>query len=602
MSRLTCLAFAASAAANLLNAQPQPGIYQLGPDSQPRPGTPKGVVTRHVLPPGKVYPGVPHNYAVYVPAQYDASKPAPFMIFLDGLGSLGNGQRVPVVFDNLIAQGHLPPLIGIFVDPGVLPALSASAQNRFHRILEYDSIDGRFARFLEEELIATVAKTHNLSKDPSHHAIAGVSTGAVGAFVAAWNRPDLFRRVLSFIGTFVNMRGADALPALIRRTEPKPIRVFLEAGRNDHTLPDQPFGTFYAGSWPINNQLMFEALQFAGYDAKLEYGDNAHSMSHGAAIMPDALRWLWRDFPKPVTARAPEAMSKPGWDPRAQVFSVIMPDRGWEAVDGGSNCPAVSSVAAANGRVYFSDAASNRICVADADGKVSVFKEKSGGVTALRAGPDGRLYAAQPASHRIVSYGVTNVADEKVVARDVNATDLALTANGAIYYVDAAAKALGFIPAKSGGRSKSVAAHTMVSPSAVALSPDQSLLLVADAQSRHSWSFQLAPDGSPINGEPFFRLDMDEDNPTRGANGVTVDSIGQAYCATALGIQLCEQNDRCGAILAKPAGRGPLGGIAFGGKDLDILYAIEGNKLFRRPVKTRGVSVTTPIKPPKPPL
>ena len=248
------------AAALFLGAQD----YPLGPDSQPQDGVPKGVVTRHKLEPGKIYPGVPHNYAIYVPANYDASRPAPFMVFLDGSGPLGNGQRVPVVFDNLIAKGELPPLIGIFVDPGVLPALSDSAQSRFHRILEYDSIDGRFAHFLEEELIAEVARKYNLSKNPSDHAISGVSTGAVGAFAAAWERPDLFRRVLSFIGTFVHMRGADSFPATIRLTEPKPLRIFLEAGRNDHIVPGQPFGTFYAGSWPINNQLMIEALRFAG--------------------------------------------------------------------------------------------------------------------------------------------------------------------------------------------------------------------------------------------------------------------------------------------------------------------------------------------------
>src|SRR6478672_4276863 len=102
--------------------------YPLGPDSQPQAGVPKGAVTKHVLAPGRFYPGTPHNYSVYVPSQYAAGKPAPFMIFLDGGGRLGNGERVPVVLDNLIAKGELPPMIGIFVDPGVLPAALMDTQ------------------------------------------------------------------------------------------------------------------------------------------------------------------------------------------------------------------------------------------------------------------------------------------------------------------------------------------------------------------------------------------------------------------------------------------------------------------------------------------
>ena len=279
------LALLSLVAAALLPAQD----YSLGPDSQPRDGVPKGTVTRLKLEPGKFYPGTPHNYATYVPAQYNAAKPAPFMIFLDGSGSLNNNVRVPVVFDNLIASGDLPPLIGIFVDPGILPAVSDTAQNRFERVFEYDSLSDRYSRFLLEELIPEVAKKYNLSKDPNDHAISGVSTGAVGAFMAAWNRPDQFHRVLSFIGTFVAMKGADGLPALIRKTEPKPIRIFLQEGKNDHVVPNEPYGTFYAGSWPINNQVMLEAFQSAGYDVKLVMGEEGHNMKQGAAIMPEAL-------------------------------------------------------------------------------------------------------------------------------------------------------------------------------------------------------------------------------------------------------------------------------------------------------------------------
>ncbi len=570
--------------------------YPLGPDSQPRPDVAKGTITRHVLPPGRFYPGTPHNYALYVPTRYDASKPTPFMIFLDGSGPLGNQQRVPTVFDNLIAKGDIPPMIGIFIDPGVLPAVAGDAQqNRYERIFEYDSLSGRFAQFLNDELIAEVGRQYNLSKNPDDHAIAGVSTGAVGAFVAAWQRPDLFRRVLSFIGTYVHMKGADSLPAMIRRTEPKPIRLYLEAGRNDHIVPGQPYGVFFAGSWPINNQLMYEALQFAGYDVKLDLGENAHNMSHGSAIMPDAIRWLWRDYPKPIVARNPEAMGKPGWEPRGQVLSVVSLDKPWEAIAG--DYQSATSVATnKDGEVFFADA--TRIFKIDGLA-ASVFREASGG-SALRFGPDERLYAAQPSKHRIVSFGPKG--DEKLVARDVDASDMAITAKGSIYYVDANKGTVELVEAAGVKRVLMQRSDDFPAPAALTVSPDQGLLIVADKQSRFSWSYQIAKDGSLINGEPYFRVDMPEMSNYGGVIGVTVDSIGQVYFATALGIQYCEQNGRSAGIAAKPDPAGALTSLAFGGKDLAWLYVTEGGKVYRRESKAKGVATWAPVKPPKPPL
>ena len=569
--------------------------YSLGPDSQPREGVPKGVVTRLKLDPGKYYPGTPHNYAIYVPAQYDPSKPAPYMVFLDGSGPLGNAQRVPTVFDNLIAKGDLPPLIGIFVDPGVLPALNDAAQSRFERVFEYDSLSDRFSRFLLEELIPEVAKKYNLSKSPDDHAISGVSTGAVGAFAAAWNRPDQFHRVLSFIGTFVAMKGADGLPALIRKTEPKPIRIFLQEGKNDHVVPSEPYGTFYAGSWPINNQVMLEAFQSAGYDVKLEMGEEGHNMKQGAAIMPEALRWLWRGYPSPIVAKEPADFEKPGWDPRGKVYSIVSSAKGWEQV--GATYGAVSNPAGdKDGNVYFADAGANRIYRSDAAGKVTVFKDGARGVRALRVGPDGRIYAALPG--RIVSYGPGG--DEKVLTQDVDATDLAITAKGDVYYSDPVHRKLGMVDTK--GEPRTVYARSEIAiPHGLALSPDQAMLVVSDAQGRFSWSFQIAANGALINGEPFYRLEMPESGWMSEVTGVTLDSIGQVYFATPLGVQMCEANGRTAAILNPPE-HGAISALAFAGKDHDWLYVAEGGKLFRRPVKVKGVPAWAPAKLPRPPL
>lgn len=568
--------------------------YPLGPDSQPQSGVPKGTVTKAILPPGKFYPGTPHNYAVYVPSQYDATRPAPFMIFLDGSGALGNAQRVPVVFDNLIAKHELPPMIGIFVDPGVLPPKTPVAQSRFERVFEYDSLSDRYSRFLLEELIPEVAKKYNLSKNPDDHAIEGVSTGAVGAFAAAWNRPDQFHRVLSFIGTFVAMKGADSLPALIRRTEPRPIRIFLQEGKADHVVPGHPFGTFYGGSWPINNQVIYEAFQFAGYESKLVLGEEGHNMKQGASIMPEALRWLWAGYPKPIVAQEPAAMKLPGWDPRGKVYSTVSSDKPWEQV-GKTYSSTSSPTSDSDGNVYFADPTANRIYKV-AGTTVSVFKENSNGASALRVGPANRLYSNQPARKRVVSYSPQG--EEKVLAENVEAIDIAVNAKGVVYFTTG--QGVGRID--SSGKSITVEpADEMARPYGLTLSPDQAMLVVTDAQSRFSWSFQLQADGSLVNGEPFYRLEMPESGWLSDVKSVTEDSIGQVYFATPLGIQGAEANGRVAMILNPPE-HGVITSLAFAGKDFNWLYVTENSKLFRRPVKVTGTAPWNLIKLPKPPL
>jgi sugar lactone lactonase YvrE len=593
------LAFAMLLATTLLRAQVLRAqeTYVLGRDSLPQPGVPQGSVTKYELKAGKFYPGTPHTYSVYLPAQYDSTKPTPIMIFLDGNGFLSDRVRVPVVFDNLIARHELPPLIGIFIDPGVLPAVSDQAQNRFERVFEYDSLSDRYSRFLLEELIPEVGKKYNLSKDANDRALCGVSTGAVGAFMAAWNRPDQFHRVLSFIGTYVAMKGADTLPALIRKTEPKPLRVFLQDGSNDHIVPGEPYGTFYAGSWPINNQVMFEAFESAGYDAKLVIGTEGHNMKQGAAIMPDALRWLWRDYPSPIVVHEPPAMHQPGWDPRAKVYSVVYVDKPWQQV-GEAFSSVTSSTADRYGNVFFADLAGDRIYKSDADGKVTLFKDHAHGAKVLRAGADDRLYAFESTQKRIVSLGPGG--DEKILARDIEAADLAVTVKGTVYFSDPVRKTVGYVDAA--GKTRTVYENgEIASPSGLALSPDQAMLIVSDAQSRFSWSFQIAPDGSLINGEPFYRLEMPETGWMSGAMGVTEDAKGQVYFATSVGIQVCEANGRVSAILNPPE-PGAVSSIAFAGHDMDWLYITEGGKLFRRPVKVSGAKVWEPSKPPTPPL
>jgi enterochelin esterase family protein len=272
--------------------------YALSPDSFHHDGVPRGQISRFEWSDSKVYPGTVRRYYVYVPAQYDAKKPAALMVFQDGHAYLNEDGdfRVPTVFDNLIHKKEIPVMIAVFVDPGhkgsALPAKPGWTPAPENRSVEYDTLSGDYAKFLVDEILPAVAKDHPFTRDPDGHAICGMSSGGICAFTVAWQRPDQFRKVLSHIGSFTNIRGGDAYPGMIRRDrDKKPLRVFLQDGSNDL---DNDFG-----NWPLANQQMFAALTFRKYDVKFDYGQGAHNGNHGGAILPDSLRWLWRDYKLP---------------------------------------------------------------------------------------------------------------------------------------------------------------------------------------------------------------------------------------------------------------------------------------------------------------
>jgi len=266
--------------------------YEPGDDSKRQKDVPQGILTKHSFTNSTGYPGTVRGYWVYVPSQYEASQPACVMVFQDGQSyANSNGQfRVPIVFDNLIHKKEIPILIGIFINPGEVPAVESGQKARSNRSFEYDSLGDAYARFLLNELLPEVGAKYNLSSDPNDRAICGISSGGICAWTVAWERPDAFRKVLSHVGSFTNIRGGHVYPALIRKTEKKPIRIFLQDGAND--LDN------LHGNWPLANQEMAASLKFMGYDYKFEFGDGGHNGKHGGAILPDALRWLWRDHAK----------------------------------------------------------------------------------------------------------------------------------------------------------------------------------------------------------------------------------------------------------------------------------------------------------------
>lgn len=262
-------------------------VYETLPDSRERSDVPKGTVKQMAPWQSKIFEGTKRDWWVYIPAQYRPENPAAVMVFQDGAGPK---DYVPTVFDNLIAKGDIPVMVGIFVNPGT------RADGGSNRSFEYDTLSDQYARFLLEEILPEVEKTVKLRHDAASRAISGSSSGGICSFTVAWERPNEFSRVLSWVGSFTNIAAGKTLregghnyEALVRKTFPrKPIRVFLQDGENDLDNAN--------GNWPLANQTLAKSLAYAGYDYKFEFGHGFHSSRHGRAILPDSLRWLWRDY------------------------------------------------------------------------------------------------------------------------------------------------------------------------------------------------------------------------------------------------------------------------------------------------------------------
>ncbi|HEU4752203.1 MAG TPA: alpha/beta hydrolase-fold protein, partial [Armatimonadota bacterium] len=287
----------ASCALALAASSHPAAAFAPGPDSRPQPGVPKGEVLKFSFDHSKIFPGTYRDYWVYVPAQYTPEKPACLYVNQDGIQ-----WQAPTVFDNLIQKKDMPVTIGVFVMHGRVRAANESAAlDRFNRSYEYDGLGDNYVRFLVEELLPEVetkktsdGRAIRISHEAKDRAIGGSSSGAVCAFTAAWERPDQFSRVFSAIGTYVGLRGADRYPTLIRKYEPKPLRVFLQDGSADQNI--------YAGDWWMANQMMERALTFSGYEVEHVWGQGGHSGEQGTEIFPDVMRWLWKGWPEPVKA------------------------------------------------------------------------------------------------------------------------------------------------------------------------------------------------------------------------------------------------------------------------------------------------------------
>jgi len=322
----------AQAAAAPQQAPDYNAYYQLGPDSLPHDGVPKGEMRGPFVLPSQAYPGTQHTYWVYVPAQYDAaqaaSRPrqgsgelrrseaeASLMIFQDGQAfkDMNGVVRAPTVLDNLVYRREIPVMIAVFINPGRTPEQPEPTPSDWgdrttNRPAEYNSLDDKYARVIVDELMPVLYKEYNISKDPDRHGIGGASSGAIAAFTVAWQRPDHFRKVLSIVGSFVDLRGGDAYADMVRLNYKKPIRIFLQDGRNDNRGMGRDGIYNQRRDWFYQNVRLMRALTDKGYDVNYTWGMNTHGQRMGGPILPEMMRWLWRDHP--VSSDANDAVER----------------------------------------------------------------------------------------------------------------------------------------------------------------------------------------------------------------------------------------------------------------------------------------------------
>jgi gluconolactonase len=546
------------------------------------PGVPKGEVMKFTFENSKIFPGTWREYWIYVPFQYRADKPACVYINQDGIQ-----WKAPTVFDNLIHNKEMPVTIGVFITPGRVRATNTNALDRFNRSFEYDGLGDAYARFILEEILPEVEKKKTsdgrvirLSKSGNDRAIGGSSSGAVCAFTAAWERPKEFSRVFSAIGTYVGLRGADRYPTLIRKYEPKPLRVFLQDGSNDNNI--------YAGDWWKANETMERALTFAGYEVKHIWGEGTHNGKQGTAIFPEATRWLWKDWPNAIKA---------GNTKNQFLSDLLIPGQDWELVAQGYKLTGGMS-ANASGEVFYQDIPNSKTYKVDADGKLTTLNINTKKASGTAFSADGKRYLVANERKQILMYDLQG--KETVFADNISGNDVVITNNGNIYVTapdgtDISGK---IYLIKPDGK-KIQADEGLKYPDGITVTPDQTQLYVTESTTHWIWIYQIQPDGTLANKQRYGWLHVPdtEDNPS--ANGIKCDTAGRVYVATNSGIQMLDQTGRVNAILPVPAGQAS--NLCFGGAGFNTLYVLCGDKVYRRKLKTRGANPfdkpTKPIAP-----
>ncbi len=570
-------ALARFAAAILALSTMLPGT---SPGAEPSTEVPKGEALKFEFQYSRVFPGTFRDYWVYVPRQYDPAKPACVFVCQDGIQ-----YNAPAVFDELIHRKEIPVTIGVFVMHGRVKAIAPESIDRFNRSYEYDGLGDNYARFLLEELLPEVelkktsdGRPIHLSKSGNDRAIGGSSSGAICAFTAAWERPDAFRRVFSAIGTYVGLRGGNDYPTLVRKTEPKPIRIFLQDGSNDLNI--------YGGDWWMANQEMERALTFAGYEVQHDWGEGGHDAKHATRIFPEAMKWLWKDWPAEIKAGSGSK----------QLQDILIPGEDWQLVGEGYGFTE-GPIANEQGEVFFNDIPASITYRVGLDGKVGMSNVNTKRANGQAFGPDGRRYVVATEAQSVLTHGSDSA---KPVAEGFRGNDLVVRHDGSLYVTNPGE---GTEPSKvwyiGPKGEKKVVDTGLKFANGVTVSPDQSLLYVAESRSHWVYSYQIQPDGSLAHKQKYFHLHVPDTADDAGADGMKVDRDGLLYVATRMGIQVCDQAGRVNAIIPTPNGR--IANLCFGGRDRSTLFATCGDKVFKRKVKSVGADPSRPPIKPAPP-
>ena len=562
----------------IVNTKPE---WKPHPDAVAQEGVPKGTIEQQEPWESSIFPGTIRDWYIYVPAQYNEDKPAALMVFQDGAGMQNvNGRwRVPTVFDNLIARGDMPPTIAVFINPGHDKSKPRQNGKHSNRGFEYDSLGDRYVRFLLEEIIPEVKKSYTISDDPEMHAIGGSSSGAICAFTAAWERTDFFRKVYSSVGSFTNLRGGNIYPALVRKTEPKPIRVYMADTSGD---VDNAFG-----SWPLANQRMASALSYMGYHTRFDWAEGyAHNADFGSSKFPDAMKWLWRK-----ETHTPELNTSGDLGGDLTLLELLIPGENWELVaDDLGFADALCADKAGN--LYFCDMrAPSVVRISAADGSRTEIAKES--VSGLEFNPDGSLlYACQGSKNRVISIDPAN-GEVKTVAEGVKPNDLAVTKDGFILFTDTGKSQVTRINPQTG---EVTAVDTGINrPNGIALSNDGGTLAVSDYGGTHTWAFRVNAGGVLDAKMPTMpmRLRIDPNGEFRfnepppymavaKGDGMAVDKRGRYYVTSDLGVQVFDPTGRPCGVLPKVDKDQPLTTCILAGPDHSTLYIAHGKKIYSR--------------------